>query len=371
MTTETALPKPQIAPAAALTSDEAKVSSSLASNSKQSKYETPGEKIFEDLVYNKMNFWVNLAGSLAFTESAEYGGKNPISKGIYWLAHEGKEQFAKGLEKLSLNPTTAEKVGHGAVNILALGMVGHLLVFPIKYLENNKLKYVQKLDNWLDDHHNRKPDEAETTRRNEAYARLAEEKPPSWGQLWLARVAGQGVNIILVDALPKMLDPRNKKIPKNLPEGAAAADVDMRLGQERITYWIGDQTKALAGRFTQDTAKLDKAQWWGYIVSLETLCTRITSGVLHGLVALGKRHKEKQIEAHEEYCAKKYGTQDSANTGTMENNHAAIAQQAMANQSPESLATGADAVHASLAQRGTNFAEKYAVPSEAELSNYR
>lgn len=334
-------------------------------------YETPGEKMFEDIVYNKINFWANLAGSLAFTESAEWGAdksRNIISQGIAKSAKVARKGITSAMKTFIKNKDLAENAGHTATSIVALGMVGHLLVFPIKFMENNKEKWVRRFDAHLDKKKGHTPSEEELKNREIAYKRIRETNPPTWKDLWIARVAGQLVNIIVVDAIPKALDPRSKRFKpggdlKARSDAAKAADQkdpmlfdkELRVGQERITGWIGEKTAALFKHERIFIGK-EKAAWWGYIIALETLCTRITSGVLHGMVALTKKHKENKKAKAENNTPASVSTTNETTDRALSKDEAkqelaasegkhtkrfssALAAGAVANQSPERAMT--------------------------------
>ena len=112
----------------------------IAEKSAIHKKVSKGEKLYTWGVYEGLNYWVNLAGSIAIADYfCNQGGKEILNKGANILA--------KGIAATKI--ASHEKVfGHSqtALKTLTLLSGGWLLIIPIKIMEDNKRPIVHWLN---------------------------------------------------------------------------------------------------------------------------------------------------------------------------------------------------------------------------------
>ncbi|MEK6746024.1 MAG: hypothetical protein AABY33_03220 [Pseudomonadota bacterium] len=111
-----------------------------------------GEKVFNWVTYKGLNYWVNLGLSVVMADIA-INGKGFWRKGLDYSISGTTKHVSNVLKSLSKNPNkeAIERMVHNNTRVgyesLSLLTGGSILLFPLKYLEDNKRKIVH----WLND----------------------------------------------------------------------------------------------------------------------------------------------------------------------------------------------------------------------------
>ena len=111
-----------------------------------------GEEKFNSITYKGLGFWTNLGLSVVLAEIAIYG-KGMWSKGLKYSINRTTYHISNVLKSLSKNPNqeAIERMVHNNTRVgyesLSLLTGGSILLFPLKFLEDNKRKIVHWLNN--------------------------------------------------------------------------------------------------------------------------------------------------------------------------------------------------------------------------------
>ena len=262
-----------------------------------------GEVLFDRVVYTGIGFGVNEAASLWITDQFMHGkpkwylGGKPFSK-------EGFDSAAGWIAKKFKMPKA--KAGNTLLMATLLSG-GTLLVLPMRWLEENKISWVQRANHMLDGWRGNKMSAEEVTARDEEVERAIACSPQqNWTSLLVGRVAAMfsswatGTFLIGPD--------NNKKImnwsEKTLTSGAKA------VGLEKM-------------------AKTDTFKRYAQLTGVETYSCAISSVVLE---IASKLFAKRGTEVHDPEICKKYEERDKA----------AAAAAAAANAAPAGDAEGTD-----------------------------
>jgi hypothetical protein len=181
-----------------------------------------GERWYNWVVYQGMNYWLNLAMSVVITDIFKNrGGKNALK----WTA----DKISRGLT--ATTPFKERDAFHHsktALETFALLSGGNILLIPLKWLEDRKRPIVhwfnKKLgvDQTADDGHELTPDEI-----------YIKEKQPeqSWGKIIWRRVLG----ILAVVGIGHVINGAFRDRTKPLP---MHDEPDTYGGKTRITDWV-------------------------------------------------------------------------------------------------------------------------------------
>lgn len=123
---------------------------SAKSESKMSK----GEKWYNRITYTGLNYWVNLGLSVVMADIA-INGKGIWRKGLDYSINRTTKHLSSAIISMSKNPDKSKiirkvhnntRVGYESLSLLTGGSV---LLFPLKFLEDNKRKVVHWLNEKL------------------------------------------------------------------------------------------------------------------------------------------------------------------------------------------------------------------------------
>ncbi len=245
-----------------------------------------GEKWYNRLVYQGLNYWVNLGLSLYVTDLFAHGGKLDPSRlvgrgGWFKSKYEGGVSwFTDKLGGVMGSRLRARRFGEIVIGTFTLNSGGNILLIPTKYLEDYKRPIVHALNKYIFRDKQLAPDGHEMT-ADEIY--IEQEQPKqSWARMIGRRALGFGatttVGLTLDWALKKKLD---------TPYQEEGELVTHQNGQK----WLTDKVVNGANRVLNGTAGVvrpgttininDTTQRYMRYAALDWVYTIITSKILH------------------------------------------------------------------------------------------
>jgi hypothetical protein len=245
-----------------------------------------GEKWFNRILYNVLNYWVNLGISLAVTDFFMHGH----GKGFF---HRRVKNISDKLVSAGMGRVGANRVAEIGISTFTLNSGGNILLVPTKIAEDNKRPIVH----WLNKHvfgdkqlaadgHEKTPDEIY----------IEQEQPPqSWSRMIFRRfmglVATTSTGLAIDTALAKKLD---KPIPV---EGGM---ITHKPGQEVFTETVVNGAKyaldgVSGGKLGKSITKGSAADRYMSYAALDWIYTKITSTILHRTNGAGKAKTPKEI----------------------------------------------------------------------------
>lgn len=256
---------------------EAAATSSPAAKPPMSK----AEKTYNFIVYDLLNYWVNLVGSIVIADRFNNG---PWRDRLDWTV--GK--FAKNFEKMGVALEKSHHHTRVALETLALMSGGWLLLVPLKIMEDNKRKMVHWIQK-VTGEDQRAPDGHEMT-ADEIY--IAEERQPqSWWNVikrrTLATVAVVGLGSLIDWGLQ---DKNAQKEPKPYyinPYDKANSEVVYHNGIVGGKEWSTNKIVGFLNKGIKHLPNGDKLTQENHIVqrylslgALDTIFTKITAMVM-------------------------------------------------------------------------------------------
>ena len=184
---------------------------------------TYGEKKFDFLFGNVLNFWVNLVASAGFTFFVNHAGS-----GVFKTIRDKQEQWTESLSKQSWvrtegNIEASQRQAKSIINVLTLLTPGHLVMIPSVWLGE---KFKAPIVKYWDRKHygDEAMDNPELKARHDAIATA--EKPTFIGTL-AGRAGGAMVNIgisRLIGSQENYISKAGKKYNNPSAEGFAGID---------------------------------------------------------------------------------------------------------------------------------------------------
>lgn len=249
-----------------------------------------GEKVFNWATYTGLNYWVNLISSIyiadRFINPATTERKGTVNKLVDGMMNREKldkwiSSTTKFLHKVGMPLKKAHhnsKVGWESFILLSGGT---LLLFPLKYLEDNKRKIVHSLNDKLGvdqtapDGHKETPEEIH----------IEQEQPKqSVKNLIWRRVLGTISVVTTGLVIDHALKDKNTKLPPekyNLGWANVHYDAKVQGGKSRIENkvfgWVQQASKSLTGK---EFAKNGTFARLTRLAILDSVFTVITAGVM-------------------------------------------------------------------------------------------
>ncbi|MDX1974231.1 MAG: hypothetical protein SFT92_01000 [Rickettsiales bacterium] len=281
-----------------LTKNTAAVSAAAASNivpdqtpepvkTKQHPPASKGEKWFDWMVYSGLNYWVNLAMSIAITDYfTRLGGRQTLDKAI--------GATSRAVAGMGLKLETAQQHSRVAWETFMLTSGGNLLTVPLKYMEDNKRNIVYWLNEKLGekqiapDGHKMTPDEIYIEK---------EQPKQSWLNVFLRRGAG----IVAVTGSGIALDhiAGDKTVPRTYSytvDGVTHTKEGHLGGKERITNLaIGGLNQILPEKMVKSPA----VQSYMNLAVLDLVFTKLTAAIMHMTNGAKKGHAPGEIDGEQ------------------------------------------------------------------------
>lgn len=260
-----------------------------------------GEKWYNRLVYQGLNYWVNLGLSLYITDLFVHGG-GKLDPSRLWQKDGGwfKAKYKNGVRGI-MNAFTgllgggengrarAKRFGEIAIGTFTLNSGGNILLIPTKFLEDYKRPIVHWLNKYVfgekqlaADGHEKTPDEIY----------IKEEQPKqSWLRMITRRALGFAVTTstgLLIDwGLKQKLDKPYRDEDGVLVKYKVGQDVFTEAAVGGVNYTL----TAAGGSEIKGTPK----RYLAY-ASLDWIYTVMTSWILHRTNGAHKKHMPKEID---------------------------------------------------------------------------
>ncbi len=260
---------------------------------------SPGEKWYNRIVYQGINYWLNLAMSMYVSDIFTHGGgKSDFTFGRARNFYDRRlNQLTSGLTTLMghKHQNAAYRASEVTVATFTLNTGGNILLIPMKWLEDRKRPVVHWLNKHIFKEKQLAPDGHEET-PDEIY--IEQEQPPqSWGRVIWRRIKAVSATIVtglVADwALRRKLDANEPRIINGLGQ-----PIDHEDGTKRFTRWIttgankGLNYVSGSKKFVADDTALQR--YMGY-AALDTIYTGITSKVMHMTNGAGPGKMPKEI----------------------------------------------------------------------------
>lgn len=235
-----------------------------------------GEKAFNWTTYTGLNYWVNLASSIAIADHFT----NPESKGRAKLdnAISKTTQF---ITKFNVLDKTAHHNTKIALETLVLTSGGLLLLAPLKWMEDNKRSLVHKINKKLGvnqtatDGHEKTPDEIYVEK---------EQPKQSWGNVIWRRIEGTAAVIVAGMGLDHFARNKDIILPKetvDLGWTKFVHDEKVQGGKERVAKKafekINGIAKVIRGKEFKTNGVVSR---WTKLAILDSVFTAITAVVM-------------------------------------------------------------------------------------------
>ena len=219
-----------------------------------------GEKRYNQIVYQGINYWLNLSISMVITD--------------FFLHGKGKNFFHKGVEKSTqalmastpMKRPMAKWLSEIALGTFSLNSGGNILLIPTKFIEDNKRYWVHKLNDSMGVDQTAPDGHKETA--DEIY--IEQEQPKqSWLLMIGRRVLGWGATTAVGLTLDRVLA---KKLPvPHMEDGVPVTHIP---GQKIFTDNVVNTVNSVVN--AGPTAQ----RYMGY-AALDSIYTLITSKILH------------------------------------------------------------------------------------------
>lgn len=262
-----------------------------------------GEKLFNWVTYKGLNYWVNLGLSVVMADIAIHG-KGMWSKGLKYSISKTTQHISGALMSLSKNPNKEAiermvydntKVGYESLSLLTGGSI---LLFPLKFLEDNKRKIVHWLNNKMGvdqtapDGHEKTPEEIHIEK---------EQPKQSVGNLIKRRLIGTvsvvGAGFVL-DKLFKQKHMLLDTDPVKLGWTEIIYDKKIQGGKDYIEKTafkkINDVVKAISGG--EGFKEKGQIGRWTKLAILDSMFTVITAVVMYITSGAKKGKMPKEID---------------------------------------------------------------------------
>lgn len=245
-----------------------------------------GEKWYNRILYQGVNYWLNLGISLVITDFFLHGKGNAFYKA-------GMQKFTSGLSAVGMKKPLAKWVAGQALGTFSLNSGGNILLIPTKFAEDNKRNIVYWLnekfgvDQTASNGHKETPDEIY----------IEQEQPEqSWGSMIWRRFLGWGATTAVGMTLDKFAA---QKLP--VPKMVDGDLVTHKGGQDVFTDLIKNGKYGVNALLKQGgaTGNAIVATPWvqrymGY-AALDSFYTIITSKILHATNGAGKMKAPHEI----------------------------------------------------------------------------
>jgi hypothetical protein len=210
----------------------------------EKKKRTLGNKIYDFGVFGSIA-WLGVSAVSALTAHEAMYGKNKyfnwMRKTNTWIFEGLKNVLSKSVMKNSTEEKIKE-VAKDTTMVFTLGMGGHTLMAPIKWLEDNRQSNAAKIDKFLG---TTPPDEKA----------IAEEPKQSWKSVFSGRMLSWGAAFATVLAIPKTMHEASKKC------GEKGAEIWMKL---------------------RPKSNVKSVNRWSDLIAFDLLFTIVTAGVTYG-----------------------------------------------------------------------------------------
>lgn len=254
-----------------------------AHGAKSGRKPSGGEVLFDRVVYTGIGFGVNEASSLWITDQFMHG-KPKWYLGGKAFSKEGFESAASWISKKFHMPHA--KAGNTLLMATLLSG-GTLLVLPMRWLEENKISWVQRANHMLDGLRGNTMSDAEVKARDEEVERAIACSPQqNWASLLVGRVAAMFSSWATGTFL---VGPENNRKIMNWSEKTLAAGANA-VGLEKM-------------------AKTDTFKRYAQLTGVETYSCAISSVVLE---IASKLFAKRGTEVHDLEICRKYEARDKA-----------------------------------------------------------
>jgi hypothetical protein len=171
-----------------------------------------GEKLWHDFTYTGVNYIGNLAISLVIWDFFTAGRGKPVQHFI------GKHT-TKGLQASGMSAANAASYGETISEMIFSPLGGHLMMVPVKYLEDHARYFTHKLNQLFDDKYKYKDLQATMATPESDLPPLSDEpSKQSWGQIAMRRGMGWGAVVAAGTTLTKLRGGRYRNILQNETE---------------------------------------------------------------------------------------------------------------------------------------------------------
>ncbi len=252
---------------------ESTAQKSLESTKKPEETMSKGENVFNKTVYTGLNYWLNLIMSVGIAD--------------YALNLKGRERLDSWINKsthLLSKMMPIKKAHHNskiAIETFVLTSGGLILLFPLKWMEDNKRPIVHWLNKKLGIEQKTKDGKEKTPEE----IHIDQEQPKqSWGNVILRRIAGTAAVVAAGLGLDhfargnKILDPEHY----NLGDGRTITyDKKVEGGKIRVTDAVFNQLNKAAKYIRgKEFAEKSTASRWTKLAILDSVFTIITAIVM-------------------------------------------------------------------------------------------
>ena len=157
------------------------------------------ERIFDASVYGVWNYGIQAGTSVAASMWFHEGGGKPyFDKSAEWLGKNVVEKIT------SKRGAAAAAEAHTPLMFTSLITVGNLFIPPMRWVEKDKVYYVSKINDWLNERRIKKgdaPSVKELAEQKAELAAIANEPRQSSKELWTGRGLGLLANYVVASGL--------------------------------------------------------------------------------------------------------------------------------------------------------------------------
>ena len=234
-----------------------------------------GEKLYNRVVYQGINYWLNLGLSLVVADYFLHGKGRPFyEKSMVNINHA----FRSVKLDHAIGETAMKRATDVALGFVSLNSGGNIILVPMKLMEDKKRPIVHWMNKNIYHDQQLAPDGHQET-PDEIY--IEQEQPKqSWANVIFRRLKAMAASITFGLALDN-LGRKTLDAPQVI-NGKTVSHID---GQERFTGWaVSNVNKVLnsgfipGGKIAANNATAQR--YLGY-AALDTINTLITSHVMH------------------------------------------------------------------------------------------
>lgn len=219
-----------------------------------------GEKIWHEFTYLGVNYGANLAISLVIWDFFVSGRGKPVQ-------HFLDKQFTQGLQSTGMHADKAASYGKTIAEMIFAPLGGHLMMIPVKFLEDHARFITHKLNQVFDSNYKYKDLQATMSTPETDLPPLSDEpSKQTWGQIAMRRGMGWGSVVAAGTALTKLRGGRYRNILQSETE-------------DFVTWGMKETSKATSTTALTSLAENETFKRYLNLAALDAYFTVITSSV--------------------------------------------------------------------------------------------
>ncbi len=219
-----------------------------------------GETLWHDFTYTGVNYLANLGISLVIWDFFVSGR----GQGVKHFIHK---QATTGLKASGMTAASAGSYGETISEMIFSPLGGHVMMLPVKYLEDHARYFTHKLNQLLDKNYQYKDLEATLSTPETDLPPLSDEPTKqTWGQIVLRRGVGWGAVVGAGTTLTKLRNGRYRNLLQHETE-------------DFVTWGMSQASKSTGTTALTRLAENDTFKRYLNLAALDAYFTVITSSI--------------------------------------------------------------------------------------------